>query len=253
MKPERRIVMEKKVVFITGAAKGIGSAIAKKMASLDYNVVINYLSSTEEAKKVKEEIETKYPVQVKLLQGDIAKEDIVEKMIAEIISDFGHIDCLVNNAALCRDNYFEEKTKEEFERVIETNLVGTFLTCKYVGNAMLKQKNGRIINISSTNAIDTNEIYSMDYDASKAGVISLTHNFAKALAPHVLVNAIAPGWVATDAVLEMNPTYLEEEKQKCMLERFACPEEIANVVAFLASDDASYINSSVLRVDGGLK
>lgn len=245
--------MDRKVVLITGAAKGIGAAIAKKMASLHYNIVLNYLSSVEDAKKLKEEIEKNNQVQVKLLQGDVSKEDTVKAMINETINDFGHIDCLVNNAALCQDNYFNEKTVEEFQNVLNTNLVGTFLMCKYVGREMLKQKTGRIINISSTNAIDTNETYSMDYDASKAGVISLTHNFAASLAPHVLVNAIAPGWVSTDAVLEMNSTYLDEEKKKCMLERFGEPKEIANVVAFLASDEASYINNSVIRVDGGLK
>lgn len=250
---ERRIFMDRKVVLITGAAKGIGAEVAKKMASLNYNVVINYLTSEESAKKLQQEIEEKYQVQVKLLQGDIGKEEIVSTMVQEVLNEFHHIDCLVNNASLCQDNYFNEKTAEEFQSVLNTNLVGTFLMSKYVGEEMLKQKSGRIINISSTNALDTNETYSMDYDASKAGVISLTHNFARALAPYVLVNAIAPGWVSTDAVLEMNPSYLEEEKKKCMLERFGTPLEIASVVAFLASDEASYINSSVVRVDGGLK
>ena len=245
--------MDRKVVLITGAAKGIGAAIAKKMASLNYNVVINYLTSEGRAQKLKQEIEEKYQVQVKLLQGDIASEEMVKEMVNNTINEFHHIDCLVNNAALCQDNYFQDKTGEEFSKVLNTNLVGTFLMSKYVGEEMLKQKRGRIINISSTNALDTNETYSMDYDASKAGVISLTHNFASALAPYVLVNAIASGWVSTEAVLEMNPTYLEEEKKKCMLERFARPEEIANVVVFLASEEASYINSSVIRVDGGLK
>ena len=118
---------------------------------------------------------------------------------------------------------------------------------------MLKHQSGVIINISSTNGIDTLETYSMDYDASKAGVISLTKNFATALAPYVRVNAVAPGWTSTEAVLKMNPTYLKEEKNKILLERFAKPEEIASVVFFLASDEASYINGAVLRVDGGLK
>lgn len=245
--------MDRKVVLITGAAKGIGAAIAKKMASLDYNVVINYLTSEESAKKLKEEIEEQYQVQVKIIQGNIANEEEASEIVSEVLKEFSHIDCLVNNVALCQDNFFYEKTGKEFCRVLNTNLVGTFLMCKYVGMEMLKQKSGRIINISSTNALDTNETYSMDYDASKAGVISLTHNFALALAPYVLVNAIAPGWVETEAVQEMNPTYLEEEKKKCLLERFGEPLEIANVVAFLASEEANYINSSVIRVDGGKK
>lgn len=124
---------------------------------------------------------------------------------------------------------------------------------KYTSISMIKQKSGVIINISSTNAIDTNEIYSMDYDASKAGLISLTNNFADALAPFVRVIAIAPGWTKTESVSEMNPKYLKDEEQKILLKRMAQPEEIANVVAFLASAEASYINKTVIRVDGGLK
>ena len=245
--------MDQKVVLITGASRGIGAAIAKKMASLNYHVVINYLNSKEKAICVQQDIEKSFKVKSMLIQADISKEDEVKKMVAKTLEKFGHIDCLVNNAALCQDNYFPDKTVSEFQTVLNTNLLGTFLVSKYVGEVMLKQKSGRIINISSTNAINTFETYSMDYDASKAGVISLTKNFAKALAPYVLVNAIAPGWVSTDSVLEMNPNYLEEERKKCLLNRFAHPEEIANVVAFLASDEASYINGSILRVDGGAK
>ncbi len=244
---------KKKVVFITGGAKGIGATIARKMASLNYNIALNYLKSEEKAQALKAEIENTFGTQVLLLQGDIGSEETVKRMVKKTIDAFERIDCLINNAALCQDNFFHEKTGKEFENVLNTNLVGTFLTCKYVGMEMKKQKSGRIINISSTNGIDTNEVYSMDYDASKAGVLSLTHNFAKALAPFVLVNAVAPGWVNTESVLEMNPTYLESEKKKCMLERFGEPKEIAEVVAFLASDEASYINNTIIRVDGGLK
>ena len=245
--------MNEKVVLITGGAKGIGAFIARKMAENHYNVVINYLTSENDANNLKNELENLYGIKVMLIQADVSIEEDVKNMVHSIMAEFGHIDCLVNNASIAPGNYFQDKTSLEFQSVLNTNLVGTFLTSKYVGEEMLKNKKGRIINISSTNGIDTNETYSMDYDASKAGVISLTHNFAKALAPYVLVNAVAPGWTSTDAVLEMNPTYLKEEEKKCLLERFATPEEIANVVYFLTSDDASYINSSVIRVDGGLK
>ena len=243
--------MEKKVVLVTGAAKGIGAAIVKKFASLNYNIVLNYLTSEDKANKLKEELEDLYNIKVMLIKADISNEDEVKKMIKSIMSEFHHIDCLVNNAALCQDNYFKEKTALEFQKVLNVNLVGTFLTCKYVGEIMLEQKQGRIINISSTNGIDTNETYSMDYDASKSGIISLTKNFAKALSPYVLVNALAPGWVNTESVKEMNPTYLESEKAKSLLKRFGEPTEIANVVAFLASDEASFVNSTIIRVDGG--
>lgn len=242
-----------KVVVITGGAQGLGAVIAKKMAQKNYDVVINYLKSEKEANLLKKELESTYNIKAMLIKADISNEEEIKKMVQEIKRAFSRIDCLVNNAAITIDNDYDDKTALEFETVLKTNLVGTFLTCKYIGNEMLNQQTGRIINISSTNGIDTNETYSMDYDASKSGIISLTHNFAKALAPFVLVNAIAPGWINTKPVLEMNPTYLEEERKKCLLERFANPEEIANVVSFLASDEASYINSSVIRIDGGLK
>lgn len=245
--------MSKKTILITGAARGIGASIAKKMAAENYNIVINYLTSEKKAQELKQELETTYHVEVMTLNADISNEIEVQNMVETIIAKFNTIDCLVNNAAITLDNYFYDKTAEEFQKVINTNLIGPFLTCKYVGIQMLKNKKGKIINIASTNGIDTNETYSMDYDASKAGLISLTHNFAASLAPFVTVNAIAPGWTKTASVLEMNPTYLQEEKEKILLNRFAEPEEIANVVAFLASDNASYINSSVIRVDGGLK
>lgn len=245
--------MDKKVVLITGAAKGIGAAIAKKFASLDYDVIIHYFTSEKEALVLKEELENTYKIKVFCIKADISKEDEVKRMVSQVLDVFPRIDVLINNAALCQDNYFNEKTGEEFNWVVNTNLGGTFLTCKYIGEQMLKQQSGVIINISSTNGIDTLETYSMDYDASKAGVISLTKNFATALAPYVRVNAVAPGWTSTEAVLKMNPTYLKEEEKKILLERFAKPEEIASVVFFLASDEASYINGAVLRVDGGLK
>ncbi len=243
--------MNRKVVLVTGAAKGIGAAIVKEFARNGYDVVINYLNSEEKALKLKNDIENTYKVKALTIRADVAKEESVIKMVKEVINCFGRIDCLVNNAAICQDNYFQDKTAEEFRKVLDTNLVGTFLTCKYVGREMLKQKKGRIINISSTNALDTNEPYSMDYDASKSGVISLTRNFALEFAPYILVNAIAPGWVDTESVRVMNPNYLEEEKEKCLLKRFGNVGEIASVAYFLASEESSYINSTVIRVDGG--
>ncbi len=245
--------MNQKVALITGASKGIGAAIARKFASLNYNLVLNYLTSEKEANLLKEELEKKYKIQILVLQADVSKETEVEQMIEKTIAHFSKIDCLINNAVLNKDNSYQEKKSEEFNQVINTNLIGPFLTMKYTSISMIKQKSGVIINISSTNAIDTNEIYSMDYDASKAGLISLTNNFADALAPFVRVIAIAPGWTKTESVSEMNPKYLKDEEQKILLKRMAQPEEIANVVAFLASAEASYINKTVIRVDGGLK
>lgn len=243
--------MNKKTVLITGASKGIGASIAYKFASKNYNIVLNYKNDEYSANRIKEQIESDYDVNVMVAKCDVSNEEEVKKMIRNVIDEYGKIDCLVNNAAITKDNYYYDKTQEEFESVLRTNLVGPFLTMKYTSKYMIEQQHGKIINITSTNAIDTYEPYSMDYDASKAGLISLTKNFAKELSPHINVNAVAPGWTNTPPVLQMNPTYLEEETQKILLKRFANPKEIAEVVYFLASDEASYINGTVITVDGG--
>lgn len=243
--------LSNKVALVTGSSRGIGAAIARELASKNCQVVINYLNSEEEAKALQQEIMTKYYVKTLLVKADVSNESDVKGMIDTIISVMGKLDIVVNNAGIAMDNDWQDKTVQEFKRVIDVNLLGTFLVSKYAGQYMLENKSGKIINISSTNGIDTNYEMSMDYDASKAGVISLTRNFAKALAPHINVNCIASGWVNTDPVINMEETYKQEEINKILLKRFADPSEIAKVAVFLASDDASYINGSVIRVDGG--
>lgn len=243
--------LSNKVALVTGSSRGIGAAIARELASKNCQVVINYLNSEEEAKALQQEIMTKYYVKTLLVKADVSNESDVKGMIDTIISVMGKLDIVVNNAGIAMDNDWQDKTVQEFKRVIDVNLLGTFLVSKYAGQYMLENKSGKIINISSTNGIDTNYEMSMDYDASKAGVISLTKNFAKALAPHINVNCIASGWVNTDPVINMEETYKQEEINKILLKRFADPSEIAKVAVFLASDDASYINGSVIRVDGG--
>lgn len=247
------IDFSKKVVWVTGSSKGIGAACIKKFASLGASVVIHYHTGKKQAEQLKKWIEKNYQVPSLLVQGDISKEQEVMRMVKEIITSFGKIDILVNNAAISMDSYIEEKKIEEFQRVLDVNLVGTFLVTKQVAQEMMSNSQGNIIFISSTNGIDTNNPWSMDYDASKAGVISMMRNFALYYAPHLRINTIAPGWTNTESVLEMNPDIYEQERQKCLLKRFAEPEEIASVVCFLASEEASYINNTVLRVDGGIK
>ncbi len=245
--------MDKKVVLITGASRGIGASIAKKMASLGYNVVLNYVQSEEKATALKEDLEKKYSIQVLTVKADVSNEDEIKNMVDLVIQQFGHIDCLVNNAGIAIDSLVEEKTVSDFQHILNVNLIGTFLVSREVAKSMLKEKSGCIINISSTNGIDTMYPYSLDYDASKAGVISLTKNLAKEYAPFIHVNSIAPGWVNTEMNKELDADYIKEEEENILLHRFGEPEEIANVVAFLASEDASYINGSVIRVDGGSK
>lgn len=240
-----------KVVLITGASRGIGASIAKKMASKNYNIVINYNDSRLKALKLKEEIENQYHVKVLVIKADVSNEEEVKKMIDETIKEFGKLNCLVNNAGIAIDTCFEDKTVQNFQKILNTNLIGPFLTSKYAFKYLEKEENSSIINISSTNGIDTIYSESLDYDASKAGLISLTKNLALQFSPKIRVNSVAPGWVKTDMNNNLDPNFVKEEERKILLERFANPEEIANVVAFLASDEATYINSEVIRVDGG--
>ena len=168
-----------------------------------------------------------------------------------IIDKFGSIDVVVNNAAIAIDTIFEQKTVDNFNKILNTNLIGTFLVSKYASKYMLEKKQGNIINISSTNGIDTYYPYSMDYDASKAGIISLTKNLSKELSPYIRVNCVCPGWITTDMNNSLDKEYMSKEITKINLKRFAEPKEIANVVYFLATDEASYVNGSVIVVDGG--
>lgn len=241
-----------KTVLITGSTRGIGKSTAIEFAKNNYNIVINYLQNDKLAKELKEFIETTYKIEVLTIKADISIEEEVINMIDIIIKKFNTIDVLVNNAGIAIDTTIEDKTIDNFKKILDTNLIGTFLTCKYASKYMLNSKSGKIINISSTNGIDTYYPYSMDYDASKSGVISLTHNFAKLLAPYINVNCVAPGWVITDMNKELDKEYIKEEESKILLNRFATPEEIAKVIYFLSTEDAKYINNTVIRVDGGL-
>ena len=235
------------VVLITGASRGIGRATALKFAQNKYDIALNYYSDDIKANETKNEIE-KYGVKCVLYKCDISNEDDVKKMVDSIRNDFGRIDSLVNNAGIANDTLPLEKNIDDFKRVLDVNLIGTYLVSKYVSKHMNK---GSIVNVASTNALNQYYPYSLDYDASKAGVISLTHNLATTLSPNVRVNAVAPGWVNTDMNKELDDDYIKEECENIMLGRFAEPNEIANVIYFLASDDASYINNSVIRIDGG--
>lgn len=242
-----------KVALVTGSSRGIGAATIIEFAKKGYSVVINYVNSEEEAMTLKKQVEEEYHVASLAIKADVSREEEVSNMIEEVIHTFGHIDCLVNNAGIAIDTLFEDKTVENFRKILDVNLIGTFLVSKYVGKYMLKEKKGSIINISSTNGIDTVYPMSLDYDASKAGIISLTRNLAIQYAPYIRVNSVAPGWVLTDMNQELDAEFIKEECESILEDRFADPSEIAKVVVFLASDDASYINNEVIRVDGGWK
>ena len=237
----------RKTVLITGASRGIGASIARKFAENNYNIIINYNKSKEQAKKLQEELE-QLGVEVLLIKADVKDENEVKNMIKESINKFKNVDVLINNAGIAIDTLVDDKKIEDIEEIIKTNLIGPFIICREYANNM---ETGNIINITSTNGIDTYYPYSLDYDASKAALISLTHNLAVEYSKNIRVNAVAPGWVNTEMNKKLDEEYKKNEEEKIFLKRFAEPEEIASVVYFLASDDARYINNEVIRVDGG--
>ena len=243
--------MERKIVLVTGSSRGIGKAIATDFAANGYNVVINYKKEDNEAKNLKEELEQKYNIEALTIKADVSNENEVKNMVEQITNKFEKIDVLVNNAGIAIDKEFEDRTVEDWHMTLDTNLIAPFLVSKYVGNEMLKNKNGKIINISSTNGINAFFPTSVDYDASKAALINLTHNLAIQFAPFINVNCVAPGWVNTDMNKELPKELIEEETNKIYKRRFAEPSEIAKIVTFLASDDADFINDEVIKVDGG--
>ncbi len=241
-----------KVVLVTGSSRGIGRSIAVKFAKEGANVIVNYKHNIKEAELITDIISS-YGNKCLCIQADVSNEKEVSSMIEKIIQEFGKIDVVVNNAGIAIDVDFNEREVKDWQDTLNTNLIGVFLVSKYAGKYMKQKQYGKIINISSTNGIDTTYPYSIDYDASKAAIINLTKNLAIQFAPHINVNAVAPGWVDTGMNDDLSRNYLREEREKILLKRFAEPEEIAEVVLFLASDKARYIDGEIIRVDGGQK
>ena len=243
-----------KVVLVTGGAQGIGKAIVLELAKNHYDVVINYLTSNKAATLLEEEIKKNYDVRVMTIQADVSKEEEVDAMISLIEKKWGGVDILINNAAVDLSNLFHLKTADEFRKTLDVNVVGAFNCSKRVYRHMLDQEYGRIINISSTNGINTYYPMCIDYDASKAALISLTHNLAFEYGPYINVNAIAPGFIGTDNELDgYDEEFLKEEQEKIMVNRYGKPEEVAYLVKFLISDEANFINNIIIRIDGGQK
>lgn len=241
-----------KVVLVTGASSGIGREIVRKLAS-DYEVIIHYNNSEKEALELKNELDRLYNKDIMVVKCDLSSEEEIDCMLDNIYSRYSNIDILVNNAGIAVDTLVEDKTKDNFIKTFEVNTIAPFLLMKKIGLKMKDNKCGNIVNISSTNGIDTIYPESLDYDASKAALISISENMANYLAPYVRVNTVCPGWVNTRMNNELDDVFIRSEEEKILLGRFGNPEEIANVVKFLISDEASYVNNSVIRVDGGAK
>ena len=210
------------------------------------------MTDKENAEKLSSYLKEEYKMETLVIKADVSDEEQVKNMVQETINKFGRIDVLVNNVGIAIDKEFEDRTVEDWKKTLEVNTIGTFLVSKYASENMMKNKSGKIINISSTNGINTFFPSSIDYDASKAAIINLTYNLAIQFAPYINVNAVAPGWVNTEMNKELPKQLIEEETEKIYKKRFAKPEEIAKVICFLASEDAEYINGTVIKVDGGM-
>ena len=240
-----------KVAFITGGTRGIGRQIAITLAENGYDIAVNYRTQNSALDSLKEEIISKN-VNFIAVQGDVSKFEDAEKMIKEIIEKYSKIDVLVNNAGITKDTLLMRMKKEDFEDVININLVGTFNITKNVIPYMMKQKNGRIINISSVVGVSGNAGQS-NYAASKAGIIGFTKSLAKEVGSrNILVNAVAPGFIETQMTEVLKDEVKEEILKNIPLRRTGKTTDVANVVKFLASDDSSYITGQVINVDGGM-
>ena len=242
---------ERKVVLVTGGSRGIGREVAEVYAENGYDVVINYVSDKTDVEGIKKEFEEK-GVKCLLVKADVSKAEDVNNMVEEAIAEFGKIDVLVNNAGITRDTLLMRMSEEDFDKVIEINLKGTYLVTKAVTKYMMKKRQGSIINLASVvgvvgNAGQTN------YAASKAGIIGFTKSVAKELASrNIRANAVAPGFIATDMTSVLSDSVKENINAQIPLKRMGTAREVAEVIYFLGSEKSSYITGQVINIDGGM-
>ena len=244
-------MLENKVALVTGAGRGIGRAIAIALAKEGAEVVVNYNGSDERAKEVKQTIEENGG-KASIYKCNVSDFEACEAMIKDIVKEHGRLDILINNAGITKDGLIMKMKEEDFDSVLNVNLKGTFNTIRHSARQMLRQKSGKIINISSVSGILGNAGQA-NYAASKAGVIGLTKTMARELGSRgITVNAIAPGFVDTEMTGVLSEEIRENACRQIILGRFGKPEDIANVAVFLASDKADYITGQVISVDGGM-
>lgn len=242
---------DNKVALVTGGTRGIGRKIAEKFAENGYNLVLNYVSSNVDLEVIKEAFK-KYNNSVLILKADVSKYEECENLVKEAINKFGKVDVLVNNAGITKDGLIAMMKEENFSKVIDVNLKGTFNMCRNLVPYMMKNKSGNIVNISSVVGIVWNAGQS-NYAASKAGVIGFSKALAKELAGrNIRVNAVAPGFIDTDMTSILSDKVKENIYSQIPLKRMGKAKEVANVVYFLSSEESSYITGQVINVDGGM-
>ena len=242
---------EKKVVFVTGASRGIGKEVALKYAENGYNVVINYASDKTDVESLKKDFEEKN-VETIIEQADVTNSNQIEELVKKAIEKFGKIDVLVNNAGITKDNLLMRMSEEEFDKVIEVNLKGTYIVTKAVTKYMMKKRSGSIINLSSVVGVAGNAGQT-NYSASKAGIIGFTKSVAKELASrNIRANAVAPGFIETDMTAVLPDTVKENIHNQIPLKRMGTAKEVANLIYFLGSEESSYITGQVINIDGGM-
>lgn len=243
--------MKGKTALVTGGSRGIGREIALGLATRGCNVAITYISSEEVAQKVVDEL-TELGVKAVAVKADTGNQEQVETMVKQVEESLGRIEILVNNAGITRDNLLIRMNEDDWDQVMQTNLKGAFLTTKAVVRGMIKNRYGKIINISSVVGVMGNAGQA-NYSASKAGLIGLTKSTAKELASRgIRVNAIAPGFIKTDMTDALKEDVIQEMLKSIPLGYLAEPKEISNLVNFLASEDSDYITGQVIQIDGGM-
>lgn len=242
---------ERKTVLVTGASRGIGKEVALKYAENGYDIIINYVSDKTDVETLENEFKEK-GVNCLILKADVSKQEEVQELVDKAIAKFGKIDVLVNNAGITKDNLLMRMSEEEFDKVLEINLKGTFLVTKAVTKYMMKKRTGSIVNLSSVVGVAGNA-GQCNYSASKAGIIGFTKSIAKELASrNIRANAVAPGFIETDMTSVLPDNVKESIHNQIPLKRMGNAKEVAELIYFLGSEKSSYITGQVINIDGGM-